>query len=600
LTIVANPARTRRKKGYTLKDVFAFAWNYWTKQPKLFAVTIAVLTVATIIETNMPNALSGFFEAIRLRKEASTVWWHLAAFLATYFGYLLTYNFVWRLYNLFENNNFNAVYNDAFTHIETLSEQYFVNTFTGSMITTIKRGRDRLETFEDQVLVNLYPTILTVFCTIIFLGMRMPVLAALLAVYVVIMLLLSAILVMKYAGPAQEAYANAQDEFGAHLADSIGGIITTKSYAQERLEVARFKKQSAELRTHNLKAYWRANTTSLIQRCFLGGMLTMLLGGGTWLFLHGQATIDDMAYLVLAHTILQSYIRNVGDHVKNLMTSSYDLHAIIALMEEQPSVKDKPNAKELHVQKGEVCFHDVSFTYPSKHKPVFANLSINIRPGERLALVGDSGGGKSTFVRLVQRLYEVSEGFITIDGTRIDEITQESLRSSVAVVPQDPILFHRSIRENIAYGRQDANFDEICKAAEQANIHDFIMSLPIGYDTLVGERGIKLSGGERQRIAIARAILSDRKILILDEATSSLDSISELAVQKAIRTVTHGRTSIMIAHRLSTIKDADRILVFHNGQIIEEGTHNDLIAKSNGIYASFFEIQSGGFLQPVD
>jgi ATP-binding cassette subfamily B protein len=291
--------------------------------------------------------------------------------------------------------------------------------------------------------------------------------------------------------------------------------------------------QSAELRKHNLKAYWRANTTSLIQRCFLGGMLTMLLGGGTWLFLQGQATIDDMAYLVLAHTILQSYIRNVGDHVKNLMTSSYDLHAIIALMEEQPSVKDKPNAKELHVSKGEVCFHDVSFTYPSKTTPVFANLSIKIRPGERLALVGDSGGGKSTFVRLVQRLYEVSEGFITIDGVRIDEITQESLRSSVAVVPQDPILFHRSIRENIAYGRQGANFDEICKAAQQANIHDFILSLPTGYDTLVGERGIKLSGGERQRIAIARAILSDRKILILDEATSSLDSISELAVQKA-------------------------------------------------------------------
>ena len=600
MTSVARPKRTRRKKGYTLKDVFAFAWRYWVRQPKLFAVTILILTVATVIETNMPNALSSFFEAVRLKKEASTVWFHLGIFLATYFAYLLTYNFVWRLYNLFENNNFNAVYNDAFAHIETLSEQYFVNTFTGSMITTIKRGRDRLETFEDQVLVNLYPTILTVFCTIVFLGMRLPLLASILAVYVLVMLFLSAVLVLKYAGPAQEAYANAQDEFGAHLADSIGGIITTKSYAQERLEIARFTEESAELRKHNLKAYWRANTTSLIQRCFLGGMLTMLLGGGTWLYLNGQATIDDMAYLVLAHTILQSYVRNVGDHVKNLMTSSYDLHAIIALLEEQPSVKDKPDAKELQVHSGEVCFHDVSFTYPSKEQPVFSNLTIDIRPGERLALVGDSGGGKSTFVRLVQRLYEVSEGYITIDGVRLDDVTQESLRSAVAVVPQDPILFHRSIKDNIAYGRQNATFDEVIIAAQQANIHDFITSLPMGYETLVGERGIKLSGGERQRVAIARAILSDRKILILDEATSSLDSISELAVQKAIQTVTHGRTSIMIAHRLSTVKDADRILVFHNGQIVEEGTHNDLIAKIDGIYASFFEIQSGGFLQPVD
>jgi ATP-binding cassette subfamily B protein len=294
----------------------------------------------------------------------------------------------------------------------------------------------------------------------------------------------------------------------------------------------------------------------------------------------------------MAHMVLNQYISGVGDHVRDLLTSSYDLHALITLFDEKPAVTDKPGAAELLVREGEVRFHDVTFTYPGKTEPVLQSFSINIRPGERIALVGDSGGGKTTFVRLVQRLYDVDSGSVTIDGQAITEVTQSSLRHAIAVVPQDPILFHRSIRDNIAYGRPDASLEEIRQAAKQASIDEFIMSLPQAYETLVGERGIKLSGGERQRVAIARAILSDRKILILDEATSSLDSASELAVQNAIRSVTHGRTSIMIAHRLSTIRDADRILVFRDGKIVEEGTHADLTGKRDGIYASLVELQS--------
>ncbi len=590
---------TRRKKGYTSKDVFSFVAHYWFKQPVRFTVILILLALATFIETNMPNALSAFFESVRLHKESNKIWLRLAVFLVTYLGYLLTYNFSWRIYCVFENNIFKTLLNDAFAHIESLSEQYFVNTFTGSMITTIKRGRDRLETFQDLLLTNLLPTCATLIYTVILLALRLPMLAAILSCYLTIVIAASVILVLKYAGPAQEIYANAQDDFGAHLADCIGGIVTTKSYAQEKREIARFMEQTETLRSHNLEANLRGNTTSLIQRMLLAGMLTILLGGGTWYFLHGQATIDDMAYLVLANSILQSYVRNVGDQVKGLLTSSYDLHAIIALMREESSVPDKPGAQELTVEDGEVSLNDISFTYPNQNKPVFENLSIKIRPGERLALVGDSGGGKTTFVRLVQRLYDVDKGCITIDGQALSDVTQSSLRSAIAVVPQEPILFHRSIRDNIAYGRPEASLDAVRLAAKQANIDEFVMSLPKTYDTLVGERGIKLSGGERQRVAIARAILSDRKILILDEATSSLDSVSELAVQKAIRTVTHGRTSIMIAHRLSTIRDADRIIVFQHGKIVEEGTHTNLINKSDGIYASFFEIQTNGFLQEI-
>lgn len=587
---------TRRKEGYTSVDVFKFTCHYWKQQPFRFSAILALLVAATFIETNMPNSLSGFFESVRVHHEQKEIWLKLGIFLATYFGYTTLFNINSRVYNVFENQIFRQVYNDAFAHVESLSEQFFVNTFTGSIITTIKRGRDRIETFEDQILLNLFPTCLVIFSSVILLAMRLPVLALVVSLYVLFVIAGSIVLGLRYAGPAQEAYANAQDRFGGQLADCIAGIVTTKSYAQEHREIEEFERLTEYLRKHNLEAYLRGTTTGLIQRILLGGMLAILLGGGTMYFIHGLATIDDMAYLVLAYTILQSYVRNVGDHVKSLLTASYDMHAIVALMREKPSVADKPGAKDLIVDRAEVVFEDVTFTYPNKDKPVFEGLCIRVRPGERIALVGDSGGGKTSFVRLVQRLYDVDSGCISIDGQDISEVTQASLRSAIAVVPQDPILFHRSLKDNIAYGRSNATMDEIRKAARQANIDDFVMSLPQQYDTLVGERGIKLSGGERQRVAIARAILSDRKILILDEATSSLDSVSELAVQSAIHSVTHGRTAIMIAHRLSTIRDADRILVFKDGRIVEEGTHNELSRKSGGVYASFFEIQSGGFV----
>ena len=265
-------------------------------------------------------------------------------------------------------------------------------------------------------------------------------------------------------------------------------------------------------------------------------------------------------------------------------------------MQEAPEVPVTPEAPALFIQKGEIVFKNVSFTYPGKTTPIFKNLSLSIKAGERVALVGHSGSGKTTFARLLQCLYAVQEGSILIDGQDILHGSRHSLRSAIALVPQDPILFHRTLGENIAYARPHATPDEINDAAKQAHIDQFIASLPQQYETLVGERGIKLSGGERQRIAIARAILANRPILILDEATSSLDSSSERAIQEALRSLTHGRTSIMIAHRLSTILDADRIVVFDKGQIVEEGTHHELIAREDGIYAGFFKLQSGGFI----
>lgn len=257
-------------------------------------------------------------------------------------------------------------------------------------------------------------------------------------------------------------------------------------------------------------------------------------------------------------------------------------------------ILDKPNAKKLHVTQGRIVFDKVKFHYKNT-EALFQNNSITIEPGQKVGLVGHSGGGKTTFTNLILRLYDVSDGRILIDGQDIRDVTQDSLHANIAMIPQDPSLFHRSLLENIQYGCVDASHKEIIAASKRAFAHDFITKLPEGYDALVGERGVKLSGGQRQRIAIARAVLKNAPILILDEATSQLDSITENQIQKSLWELMQGKTTIVIAHRLSTLLDMDRILVFDKGKIAEDGTHKELL-KKNGLYKTLWDVQVGGFL----
>jgi ATP-binding cassette subfamily B protein len=244
------------------------------------------------------------------------------------------------------------------------------------------------------------------------------------------------------------------------------------------------------------------------------------------------------------------------------------------------------------VEEGRIAFENVTFHYGGHDRPLYENLSVTIPAGERVGLVGHSGSGKTTFVKLIQRMHDVTSGRVTVDGQDVRDVTQGSLRRAIAVVQQEPVLFHRSLMENIAYGRPDASFEEIRRAAELANAADFIARLPRGYGTLVGERGVKLSGGERQRIAIARAFLADAPILILDEATSSLDSESEAAIQDAMERLMVGRTTLVIAHRLSTVRSLDRLMVFDRGRIVEEGDHDTLVRREGGLYRRLFERQA--------
>jgi ATP-binding cassette subfamily B protein len=273
-----------------------------------------------------------------------------------------------------------------------------------------------------------------------------------------------------------------------------------------------------------------------------------------------------------------------------------DMEDVVYFWKTDIAVKDKPNAATLIRGKGDIVFDNINFAYKNQGDPLYKNFSIHIASGEKVALVGHSGSGKSTFVKLLQRLHDIQGGEIRVDDQNIADVTQSSLRQAVALVPQDPILFHRTLADNIAYAKPEATQEEIIDAAKKAYAHDFIEGLPQGYNTLVGERGIKLSGGERQRVAIARAILSDAPILILDEATSSLDSISEHYIQMALKELMKGRTTITIAHRLSTIKDVDRILVFDQGRVVEQGNHAKLLENPESHYKKLYEMQVLGLV----
>jgi ATP-binding cassette, subfamily B, bacterial len=320
-----------------------------------------------------------------------------------------------------------------------------------------------------------------------------------------------------------------------------------------------------------------------------------VIGGSVLLWIAGRASPGDVTYVLTSYYIIHAYLRDVGMHVNNLQRSVNDMEELVAIHDEPIGISDAVDARPIAITGGRIVFDRVTFLYGGHRDPLYDGLSVDIRAGERVGLVGRSGSGKTTFVKLVQRLYDVSGGRILIDGQDVAKATQHSLRSQIAIVQQEPILFHRTLAENIAYGRPGASFAEIEQAARLANADDFIMRLPKGYGTLVGERGIKLSGGERQRVALARAFLADAPVLILDEATSSLDSESEALIQEAMERLMKGRTAIVIAHRLSTVQSLDRILVFDRGDIVEQGSHATLMARNAGIYRSLFERQATEF-----
>lgn len=489
---------------------------------------------------------------------------------------------------------------EAFWRVQRFSADWHANSFAGSTVRRISRGMWAIDLLNDTVLIALLPSAVALLGATLLLGWQWPLMGAAVAAGAVLHVGLTALLSLRYVAPASRL-SNAWDtRLGGVLADAIGANAVVKAFGAELREDARIAALVRKWQRRTTRTWHRGTASEAVQGAALLAMRLLVIGTALLLWWRGEAGPGDLAAVLTMFFVVQGYLRDVGYHLSNLQRSVNEMEEMVAMAAAPLGIEDHPAAQPIRITRGEIAFRHVGFRYGGHSTPLFRDLDLTIRGGERVGLVGYSGSGKSSFVKLIQRLHDVTEGRILIDGQDVRTATQVSLRAQIAIVQQEPVLFHRSIAENIAYARPGASMAEIERAAALANADGFIARLPKGYATLVGERGVKLSGGERQRVALARAFLADAPILILDEATSSLDSEAETLIGEAMDRLLVGRTALVIAHRLSTVRAMDRILVFEQGRIAEEGDYAALMARPGGIYRRLFEHQAGGVAAPVE
>ncbi|WP_109477323.1 ABC transporter ATP-binding protein [Paraburkholderia sp. C35] len=580
------------------RSVLGFTFQHWRKQPArvvailLFALSAAFADVLTpLFAGRLVDALAS---GSALGKDVASHPALVAFFtlIALGIGGTLLRQLVYRTIIVMTLKMMSEICASAFHRVQRFSTDWHANSFAGSTVRKITRGIWALDLLNDTLLIALLPSLVMLAGSTILLGIHWPVMGIVVGVgsltYVVVTVALS----LGYVAPAARLGNLWDTRMGGALADAVSCNAVVKAFGAEEREEARLEHVIDKWRLRTRRTWQRGTTNGGVQGGMLALMQAAILGAALLLWLRDEASVGDITYALTTFFVLQGYLRDVGMHVRNLQRSVNDMEELVALEREPLGIEDKPGARGIDIKQGEIRFEHVTFRYGVQRKPLYNDFSLRIAPGERIGLVGHSGSGKTTFIKLIQRLYDIDDGRITIDGQNIADVQQASLRQHIAIVQQEPVLFHRSLAENIAYARPGASFDEIVQAAKLASAHEFITALPMGYDTLVGERGVKLSGGERQRVAIARAFLADAPILIFDEATSSLDSESEVLIQQAMERLMVGRTTLVVAHRLSTVRALDRLLVLDKGRVVEEGSHEQLIRIDNGVYRRLFERQA--------
>ena len=581
------------------------SWFWWVTKKRPFAAFMAVFT--SVAYTALLNYANTYVMGLIVdRVQASPVTadqvfhvfapYVIALLLVNAFGQTCSKLQDWSVMQLEMNGNYHL----ARLCFDTLSNQsmtFHTSRFGGSLVSQTSRFMGGYVALVDVVVYSLIPTIASIVCTIVLLWPASPafvcVLFVMLTVYVVV-----AYTMYQRILPLSAATSAAQNKLSGVLSDAVTNILAVKTYGREDYERGLFDEADGEAlaaeRVSMAAMMRRGAMTSTLITVIMFVTSIFVVGGNAWYGISAGTLVMMFTYTYnlsmrfnYINSMMQRMNRAVGDAAE-----------MTRILDEPRLVEDAPDAAELAVTDGAIDFCDLSFRYldAAEGDYVFRDLTLHVPAGQRVGLVGRSGSGKTTLTKLLLRLSDVQQGRILVDGQDISACTQQSLRRQIAYVPQEALLFHRSIRENIAYGRPDATEDEIREAARLANALEFIDRLPAGMDTMVGERGVKLSGGQRQRVAIARAILADCPILVLDEATSALDSESEAAVQGALENLMAGRTSLVVAHRLSTVASLDRIVVLEDGAIVEDGTHAEL-SQAGGVYESLWDRQTGAFLE---
>ncbi|MEA2701617.1 MAG: ATP-binding cassette, subfamily bacterial [Candidatus Parcubacteria bacterium] len=488
--------------------------------------------------------------------------------------------------------------NDAFRYLLGHSYDFFVSNFAGALTRRVGRYSRAFEQILDTLVYNFLSTTVFAFGAVFVLFQRSMLLGSILLVWTIVFVALQ-VLLARWKQPLRTARVEEDTRMMGALSDAVSNQSTVTLFAARKHEYSIFGRtverwRAATMRSWNADA-WIAGFQAFFELVIEVGLLV----AAVVLWQRGLITVGDFVLIQIYVIGLIDRVWGIGSSMRRIYEAFADAYEMVEVFQKPHGIADAPGAKPLSVKAGTIDMKDVGFTFTGGH-PVLSGFTLDVNAGEKVALVGPSGAGKSTVTKLLLRLYDVTEGSIGIDGQDIAKVTQDSLREAIAFVPQEPILFHRSLMDNIRYGRLEATDEEVYEAAKKARCHDFISGFPLGYDTHVGERGVKLSGGERQRVAIARAILKNAPILILDEATSSLDSESESLIQEALKALMEGKTVLVIAHRLSTIMHMDRIVVMEEGRIAAGGTHDELLDHKGGLYHKLWSIQAGSFVADTE
>ena len=581
----------KRADAMTLKQSIKTLWPYITKfKGRVFIALLALIGAkgATLL---MPWALKEIIDSVD--KSINPILVIPALLLLMYGGLRFASVFLGEVRDAVFSRVTEHAMRDiglkVFKHLHSLELAFHLDRQTGGISRDIERGTSGLSFLMRFLMFNIVPTLFEILTVAIIFGTLFSIWFALITLLAVAIYITFTVTVTQWRNRFIRE-ANAADNLSNTRAiDSLLNFETVKYFNNEEFEAKTYDSFLANWETARLKNRMSLLALNSGQALIIASAITALMWLGAKEVVTGALTIGELVMINAYMIQLFLPLNFLGFVYREIRRALTDLENMLGLLNKKPQVTERPNAQNLILTNGDIAFNNVSFSY-NANRPILNDISFKINAGSKVAVVGASGAGKSSLARLLYRFYDVSTGTITIDNQAIDSVTLNSLRSAIAIVPQDTVLFNTTIRENIAYGRPSATGTEIDKAIEMAHLKDFISTLENGDKTLVGERGLKVSGGEKQRIAIARAILKRSPILIFDEATSALDSHAEQAILKAMRAVTQNHTSVVIAHRLSTIIDADNILVFNKGKLVEQGTHSALLLK-NGQYAQMWQLQ---------